>query len=192
MPSRSGTVQVRNTIATARSSHSNWRRMRSSPVCNARSATVPQRRTRGHEAPQQPAPTRQASRTEATPGTPTPSSAARLSEGKRRVAANKIAKSVTNGSVKRQRRDRNRPVGRSSKIIGMQNAIAQGQDTFAQVAISRQKTRWSEGCDPTPAKKRPPLTRHSTPRRPAVASHRIARPLPPNRPAGNGQRAADH
>jgi hypothetical protein len=45
---------------------------------------------------------------------------------------------------------------------------------------------------PTPAKKRPPLTRHSTPRRPAVASHRIARPLPPNRPAGNGQRAADH
>lgn len=30
-PSRSGTVQVRNTIATESSSHSIWRRIRSSP-----------------------------------------------------------------------------------------------------------------------------------------------------------------
>src|SRR5512132_3586079 len=82
----------------------------------------------------------------------TPRSVARLSRGNRPMAANKIALSAANGSVQRHRRDRNCPVGNSSKIIGTQNAMAHGHDTFAQVAISRHDGRSSPACDPQASK----------------------------------------
>ena len=64
------------------------------------------------------------------------------------MAANKIALSAATGTVQRHRRDRNRPVGNNSKIIGTQNVIAHGQDRFAQVAINRQKGLSSPAYDP--------------------------------------------
>lgn len=70
-----------------------------------------------------------------------PRSAARLSRGNRPVAANKIAWSAASGTVHLHRRERKFPVGKSSKIIGTQKAMAHGQDRFAQVAINRQKAR---------------------------------------------------
>ena len=63
-----------------------------------------------------------------------------------------IALIATIGTVQRHRGDRNRPVGNNSKIIGTQQVIAQGHDTFAQVAISRQNGLASPAYDPQASK----------------------------------------
>src|SRR4249919_281579 len=82
----------------------------------------------------------------------TPRSAARLSEGNRSVAANKIALSATTATVQRHRRERKCPVGKRSKIIGTQYAMAHGYERLAQVAISRQKGLPSPAYDPQASK----------------------------------------